>query len=556
MAGAALGDTRRRSANPARSLPECVAPTPQAAGILRPVNLLSVLAKVSSFTLLSRLTGLVRELLVAKYFGAGATTDAFFVAFRIPNLLRRLFAEGAFSQAFVPILAETHKRGDEAETRSLIDHTATTLGLILLVVSALGVLASPLIVLVTAPGFTVDATKFALTADMLRITFPYIFFIAMTGFAGAILNTWGRFSVPAFTPVLLNLSFIGCILGAAHLFGLRGDRAVMVLAWAVALGGVLQLALQWGALARAGLLPRFRFDWRHAGVRRILRQMAPALLGVSVAQISLLLNTIFASNMGNGAVSWLSYADRLMEFPTGMLGVALGTILLPSLSRAAKEEGGKFSELLDWGLRLTFLLALPAALGLSLLAKPLVAILYHYGHFKDADVGATAAALVAYGVGLAALILVKVLAPGFYARQDIRTPVRFAIFTLVLTQLLNLVFIYLLSPYGIAHAGLALAISIGACVNAGLLWHGLVKRGAYHAHAGWAMFLCKLAVALALMGAVLWLLDPGSAHWLALRVSPWLRVAQVGGIVLAGGLVYFATLWALGFRLRDFKRTA
>ena len=511
------------------------------------MNLLSVLAKVSSFTLLSRITGLIRELLVARFFGAGAATDAFFVAFRIPNLLRRLFAEGAFSQAFVPILAETHKQGSEEETRSLIDHTATTLGLILLCVSVLGVLASPWIVWATAPGFQAGSDKYLLTVEMLRITFPYIFFIALTGFAGAILNTWGRFSIPAFTPVLLNVSFIFCILVLAPYF----NPSVKVLAWAVAIGGVAQLGLQWVTLARRGLLPRFRFDWHHQGVRRILRQMAPALLGVSVAQISLLLNTIIASGMGNGSISWLSYADRLMEFPTGMLGVALGTILLPSLSRAAKAQDGNFSELLDWGLRLTFLLALPAALGLAILATPLVATLYHYGRFGAADVSATASALIAYGGGLVGLILVKVLAPGFYARQDMRTPVRFAIITLVLTQVLNLV---LTGP--LKHAGLALAISIGACVNSALLWHGLVKRDAYHARAGWGMFLLKLALALVVMGGALWLLNPGIDYWLKLRAQPLLRVAALGGIIIAGALAYFATLWALGFRLRDFKRVA
>ncbi len=509
------------------------------------MNLLSVLAKVSGFTLLSRLTGLVRELLIARAFGASLTTDAFFVAFRIPNLLRRLFAEGAFSQAFVPILAETRQRGSEEETRSLIDHTATTLGLILVGVSILGILASPLIILVTAPGFHADQAKFELTVEMLRITFPYIFFIALTGLGGAILNTWGKFSVPAFTPVLLNVSFIVCILFLAPYF----HPSVKVLAWAVALGGVAQLSLQWGALVKNGLLPRFRLDLRHTGVRRILRQMGPALLGVSVAQISMLLNTIIASNMADGSISWLTYADRLMEFPTGMLGVALGTILLPSLSKAAKSDDGNFSELLDWGLRLTFMLALPAALGLAVLATPLVATMYHYGRFSAADVVATHWALLAYASGLIGLILVKVLAPGFYARQDMRTPVRYAIITLVLTQVLNLL---LMGP--MQHAGLALAISIGACVNAGLLWHGLVQRSAFHARPGWAVFLVKLAVALLLMGGVLWLLNPSTDTWLAMRATPLIRVLWLGGVVGAGALVYFATLWAVGFRLRDFKR--
>ena len=511
------------------------------------MNLLSALAKISGFTLLSRVTGLIRESLIASAFGATGLTDAFVVAFRIPNLLRRLFAEGAFSQAFVPILAETRKGGDEERTRSLIDHTASALAVILLGVTVVGVLLSPQIVTLTAPGFIGDAKRYDLTVEMLRVTFPYILFIALTGFAGAILNTWGRFSIPAFTPVLLNLSFIGCILWLRPYF----DPGIRVLAWAVMIGGAAQLCLQWSALRRVNLLPRFRLDWSDPGVRRILRQMAPALLGVSVAQISLVLNTIIASILSEGSITWLSYADRLMEFPTGMLGVALGTILLPSLSRAAKEPDGNFSELLDWGLRLTFLLALPAALGLAILATPLVATLYHYGKFGAADVAATQSALMAYACGLVGLILVKVLAPGFYARQDIRTPVRFAIITLVLTQVLNLA---LMGPF--KHAGLALAISIGACVNATMLWHGLVKRSAYRARPGWALFLAKLALALAVMGAALWALNLPDARWIALRVHPLLRVGTLAGIVSVGALVYFATLAVLGFRLGDFKRTA
>jgi len=515
------------------------------------VNLLSVLAKVSGITLLSRITGLIRDSLIARAFGVSDMTDAFQVAFRIPNLLRRLFAEGAFSQAFVPILAETRARGDAEETRSLIDHTAGVLGLILLVVSIVGVLCAPWIVQVTAPGFAGKAAKFDATVQMLRVTFPYIFFIALTGFGGAVLNTWQKFSLPAFTSVLLNLAFIGCTLWLAPLM----RQPVEALAWAVAIGGVAQLALQWWGMARMGLMPRLRINFGHPGVRRILKQMAPALLGVSVAQISLLLNTAIASSLVTGSITWISNADRLMEFPTGMLGVALGTILLPSLSKAAKTDEAHYSNLLDWGLRLVLLLALPGALGLAMLSVPLVSTLYHYGLYTAHDVYATQYAVLGYAVGLAGLILVKVLAPGFYARQDMRTPVRFAIATLVLTQLFNLVLVSLL-PKAIGHAGLALAISLGACINAGLLWHGLIKRGAYLPLAGWGRFLLKLAVALAAMGVCLWLISPAGDAWVAMRARPWLRVAWLAGIVGAGALTYFATLWVLGFRLRDFKRTA
>ena len=552
------------------------------------MNLLGALAKVSGFTLLSRITGLAREFLIARAFGASLYTDAFFVAFRIPNLLRRLFAEGAFSQAFVPILAQSKNAGDQtgdgAETRSLIDHTFGMLTLLLAVTTLLGVIAAPLIIYVSAPGFAADAPKFAVTVAMLKLTFPYILFISLTAFAGAVLNTWGRFSVPAFTPVLLNLSFIGCALWLAP----HVEPPVMALAWAVLIGGGVQLAFQWPALRRIGMTPRFRFDWKHAGVRRILRQMGPALFGVSVAQISLLINTIIASFMVSGSVSWLYYADRLMEFPAGMLGVALGTILLPSLSRAAAgafsaapagaeaqsaagaergsaagsaggelaaqagaRDAGKieFSQLLDWGLRLTFLLALPAALGLAMLATPLVSTLYHYGAFAAHDVEQTRVALVAYAAGLTGLILVKVLAPGFYARGDIRTPVRIAVFTLLLTQAMNLVFVGTLQ-----HAGLALAIGLGACVNAFLLWRGLQRDGSYVAQPGWAVFAIKVALALVAMGAVLWVLDPGAARWLAWQAAPWQRVATLAGIVSAGAMVYFCVLGLAGFRIRDFKR--
>jgi putative peptidoglycan lipid II flippase len=515
--------------------------------IIRPVNLLGALAKVSGFTLASRITGLAREFLIARAFGASVYTDAFFVAFRIPNLLRRLFAEGAFSQAFVPILAESKNRAGEAETRSLIDHTAGTLAIVLLLVSALGVACAPLIIWVSAPGFSAEAAKFAITVEMLRITFPYILFIGLTAFAGAVLNTWGRFSVPAFTPVLLNVAFIACALWLAP----HVDPPAMALAWAVGIGGVAQLALQFTALVRIGHVPIPRFDPRHPGVRRILKAMAPALLGVSVAQISLLLNTIIASFLASGSVSWLYYADRLMEFPTGMLGVALGTILLPSLAKAsAADAAAAYSGLLDWGLRLTFLLALPSAVGLAVLATPLVATLYHYGAFSAVDVEATRSALMAYAVGLLGLILVKVLAPGFYARQDIATPVRIAILSLVATQAMNLA---LVRPLG--HAGLALAIGLAACLNAALLWRALVRRGLYRAGPGWAVFLAKLGAAVLLMGATLWTLAPPDARWLAMQAQPLMRAAWLAGVVGGGALVYFAVLGLLGFRLADFRRT-
>jgi len=495
-------------------------------------------------TLVSRVLGFVRDALIARVFGAGLATDAFFVAFKIPNLLRRLFAEGAFSQAFVPILAEYKNRRGEEATRTLVDHVTGVLGIVLLLVTAAGVLAAPWIIAISAPGFAATPEKFQLTVDLLRITFPYIVFIALTALAGGILNTWSRFAVPAFTPVLLNLSFIGFALFAAPWF----DPPVKALAWAVFAGGVLQLAFQLPFLARIGMLPRPRPDLRDEGVRRVLRQMGPAVFGVSVGQMSLLINNIFASFLISGSVTWLYFADRLMEFPMGLLGVALGTILLPSLSkRHAEGSTEAYSELLDWGLRLTLMLAVPCAVALAVLALPLVATLFHYGAFTATDVINTRNAVIAYSIGLVGLIAVKVLAPGFYARQDIRTPVKIALVTLVFTQLLNVVFIGQLQ-----HAGLALAISVGACLNAGLLLRGLRKREIYRPQPGWGMFVLKLMLAVYVMAVVLWVLAGSASSWLT---APALeRIARMAMLVIAGAAAYFCTLWLCGFRLRDFNR--
>src|SRR3954469_24335829 len=383
------------------------------------MNLLRALATVSSMTLISRVLGFVRDAVIAALFGAGVASDAFFVAFRLPNLLRRLFAEGAFSQAFVPVLAEQKNKTSPDEVRSLIDRTATLLFLALVVTALLGMAIAPLVVYVSAPGFASDPAKFDLTVAMLRITFPYIAFISLVAFAAGVLNTWNRFSVPAITPALLNVAFI---VGALF-FADRFDPPVLVLAWAVFAGGVLQLALQVPFLARLGLLPRWRLDFAHPGVRRILKLMGPAAFGVSISQISLLINTIFASFLVTGSVSWLYYAVRLIEFPSGMLGVALGTILLPSLSKYhPRSTPAEYPKLLDWGLRLPFLIALRCAAALAVIALPLVAALFHYGRFSAEDAWMTRQALMAYSVGLVGIILVKILAPGFYARQNIKTP--------------------------------------------------------------------------------------------------------------------------------------
>jgi putative peptidoglycan lipid II flippase len=506
------------------------------------MNLLRAAATVSAMTFISRVTGLVRDMLIAAMFAASPATDAFVVAFRIPNLLRRLFAEGAFAQAFVPLLAEYKNRRGEEETKRLIDRTATTLSLALLAITVLGVAVSPMIIYASAPGFSSDPDKFQLTVRMLRITFPYILFISLVSFAGGILNTWSRFAVPAFTPTLLNVSFIA----GALLFAPYFDPPIVVLAWSVFAGGVLQLAFQLTGLLRIRMLPRPAFAWSDPGVRRILVLMGPAVIGVSVGQLSLLINTIFASYLEHGSVTWLYYADRLMEFPTALLGVALGTVLLPSLSRHhADAATAEYSRLLDWGLRLTLMLAAPAALALAVLSVPLITTLFHHGRFTDNDVFMTRQALVAYSVGLLGLILVKVLAPGFYARQNIATPVRIAILTLVVTQVMNAALIVPLK-----HAGLALSIGLAACLNAGLLYRKLREHEIYVPRPGWVRFALKVTAALAVMGLTLWFAMGPEAWWLT---APNLnRAAGITGLVVLGGVAYFGALGLLGFRPRDF----
>ena len=509
------------------------------------MNLLKAAASVSAMTLLSRITGFARDTLIAVFFGAGALTDAFFVAFRIPNLLRRLFAEGAFSQAFVPILGEYRARHGEDATRRLAGNVLGVLGVSLAIVTAIGMVAAPLLVYAIGSGLARDADKFRLAVTMTRICFPYILFVSLVAFAAGILNTCGRFKGPAFTPVLLNLSFIGFILlGAPHF-----ERPIVALAWAVFFGGLAQLAFQIPFLRHVGMLARPRWDPKDEGVIRILKLMGPAALGVSVAQISLVINTNIATWLAEGAVSWLYYADRLMEFPSALLGVALGTVLLPSLVRHHQaDDAASYSRLLDWGLRVTLLLAAPAAVALGLLALPLVTTLFWHGEvFTRTDAIMTRHALIAYAAGLAGMILVKVLAPGFYARQNIRTPVKVAIAALVITQILNAAFV----PW-LGHAGLALSISMGACFNAGWLWMLMLRSGAYRPEPGWAAFLVKLAVALYLMGGAIWYAMGREASWFEMDAAA--RAARLALVILAGSTTYFAALGFMGYRLRDFTR--
>ncbi len=510
------------------------------------MNLLKSLAAVSSITMLSRVLGFVRDTIVARYFGAGMATDAFFVAFKLPNLLRRIFAEGAFSQAFVPILAEYKTQQGEEATRTFIAYISGLLTLVLALVTLLGVLAAPWVIWVTAPGFVDTPEKFALTTDLLRVTFPYIFLISLSSLAGAILNTWNRYAVPAFVPTLLNVSMIVFSLFLIPYF----DPPIMALGWATLVGGLAQLLYQLPSLKRIGMLVLPRLNLRDTGVWRVLKQMGPAIFGVSVGQISLIINTIFASFLAAGSVSWMYYADRLMELPSGVLGVALGTILLPSLAKTyASDDRHAYSHLLDWGLRLCFLLVLPCTLALALLAEPLTVALFQYGKFTATDALMTQRALIAYAVGLLGIILVKVLAPGFYARQNIRTPVRIALFTLIATQLMNLAFVFPLQ-----HAGLALAISLAACMNAGLLYWQLRKQQLFQPQPGWGKFLAKLVLAVLAMCAVLlgvmYLLPAWEQGGMPERL---LRLAALVG---AGVITYFGMLALLGFRLRDFARRA
>lgn len=517
------------------------------------MNLLTAAFSISAMTFLSRITGLVLNVLMANTFGAGLVQDAFIAAWRIPNFFRRLFAEGAFSQAFVPVFAEYRTKRGIAETHLLADHVASMLGVILFVVTVIGVLAAPWLVYATASGFAANPEKFALTVQMTRITFPYLFFISLIALSAGILNTFSSFKTPAFTPVLLNL----CMIGAAVLLAPYVSPPVTALAWGALLGGLVQLAFQIPALKRIGMIPSF--SWRPTklrearadeGVSRILKLMLPATLGVSVAQISLLINTQVASNLGDGAVSWITYADRLMEFPSAMLGVALGIVLLPSLVKESNAaDPAQFSKLLDWGLRLTLLLTLPAAVGLGVLAGPIISTIFQHGAFTPNDVLMTRSALIAYAFGLTGIILIKVLAPGFYAKQNIKTPVKIAVFTLVITQLFNLAFV----PY-FRHAGLTLSTGLGACVNSALLLYFIRKQGFYQPEPGWWLFQFKLLIGLCLMGGALWWFSGADVAWLTMHTLP--KAIKITWIVLAGAAIYFASLWTMGIRFKDFSRWA
>ena len=516
------------------------------------MSLFKAASTVSLLTLASRITGMVRDLLMASVFGATAMTDAFNVAFRLPNMFRRLFGEGAFSQAFVPVLGASKTQHGEAATQVLIDRVATVLSWTLAVTCVLGVLAAPALVWIMASGLQQDPRSFNAAVVMARWMFPYIGFMSLVALGAGILNTWRRFAVPAFTPVLLNLAMIAATWLGAPWFQRIGIEPIYALVMGVMGGGVLQLALQMGALRKIGLLPRpawrwsaIRAAWADPGTRRVATLMGPALLGVGVAHLSAIINLQIASHLAPGSVSWMGYAERLMEFPTAMLGVALGVVLTPQLVAAhAAKDHARYSAMLDWGLRLVLLMSVPCTVALLVFAQPLVATLYQRGAFAAHDVQQTTFALMGYGAGLLGIVAIKVLAPGFYASQDIRTPVRIAIMVLVVTQLLNLAFVPLF-----AHAGLTLAIGVGALINALALLIGLLKRGSYQPLPGWGVFILQVLAATALL-AVYLMWAASSLSWTGPGVQDLRRVLVLALVLLGAALVYFLALWAAGLKVR------
>lgn len=505
------------------------------AGLLRATGIVSLL------TMVSRVLGLVRDVVLAQFFGAGLASDAFFVAFKIPNFLRRLFAEGAFAQAFVPVLAEYRETKDQAAVRALIASTTGLLSTVLGFLTLLCVLGSPALVWVFAPGFHQAPDKMALTADLLRWTFPYLFFIANVALAASVLNAHGHFATPAAAPILLNVVLIGSALIAPGF-----EEPIRVMGWGVLVAGMMQWLLQLPPLFKRRLLMWPRWNWQHPGVRRIGQLMLPALFGVSVSQLNLLLDTILASFLVSGSVSWLYYADRLMELPLGVFGIAIATVILPRLSQehASADQAG-FAKTMAWGIRLVLVLGVPAGVALCVLAEPILTTLFQYRAFSPEDTLKSALALRAYGLGVVAFMLVKVLAPGFFARQDTKTPVKIAIVAMTVNMVLNLVLIFPL-----AHMGLALATSLSALLNATLLYFGLLRRGIYVHEAGGAWFLFFVLLSSGLMGLLLWWVTPATLVWF--EASMLWRVSVLTGLVALGGGVYIAALLVLGVRPRQF----
>jgi putative peptidoglycan lipid II flippase len=506
-------------------------------------------AVISAMTMISRVLGLLRDMIVARYFPVDGATDAFYVAFRIPNLLRRLFAEGAFSLAFVPVLSEYKEQRDRAALKDLIDHVAGYLALILLVITVIGVVAAPVVMWVFAPGFeSKPNARPDLAVEMLRITFPYILFISLTAFVSGILNTFHRFAIPALTPALLNVVMIAAAVWGAPYF----DEPILALAWGVFFAGLAQLVFQLPTLTRLGLLPHLRLRKTHEGVSRIMTLMIPTLFGSSVAQLNLLINTLLASFLAVGSISWLYYSDRFVELPLAIVGVALGTVILPKLSSDhAKADASQFQQTMDWALRLGVLISLPATLGLVLLAKPIMATVMMHGEFAWRDVQMSSLSLMTYAVGLSGFILVKVLAPGFYSRQDTKTPVKIGMIAIGANMALNVLIVlpWFFSGMAGAHAGLALATALAGYVNAGLLFYQLRKQQIFQPTKGWQGFLLKIGVACVVMTALVWLMSPADAWWQT--ASTWARIGWLMGLIVLALTSYFMVLRLLGMPFRQ-----
>lgn len=496
-------------------------------------------------TMLSRVTGLLRDMVYSQAFGAGTLMDAFLVAFKIPNFLRRLFAEGAFSQSFVPVISEYKVQRDASAVRGLVSEVAGTLGGVLFVVTLIGVIAAPLIILLFAPGFTQQAGKYELAVEMLRWTFPYLFFISLTALLSGVLNSYGRFALPAFTQVVMNLVMIFFALVVAS----HAENPGVALASGVFVAGVAQLLIQIPAVARLGLLARPRWAPAAEGVRRIGRLMLPGIFGSSMAQVSLLLDTLIASFLVTGSIAWLYYADRLMEFALGVFSIALATVILPRLS--AEHAAGnteRFSATLDGALRLVTLIVVPAALGLFVLAGPITATVFGYGAFSANDVRMTEYGLMAYSWGLIGFSLVKVLAPGYFARQDTRTPVRVGLIALGVNMTINVAVVLPAHYAGFATPFVLLATStcLSAAINALLLWRGLRRDAVYRPRAGWRGLLLRALAGNLVMVAVLFWWTAGSGDWL--QLSALERAADLTLAITLGIASYGATLWLTGLR--------
>jgi putative peptidoglycan lipid II flippase len=494
-------------------------------------------------TILSRVTGLLRDIVFANIFGSTAAMDAFLVAFRIPNFMRRLFAEGAFSQAFVPTLSEYRQTRAHQEVRDFIGNVAGLLSLTLFVVTVIATILAPLFVVIFAPGFIHDPSRFALAAAMLRVTFPYLLLISLTACAGAILNSYDRFAIPAFTPVLLNFFMIGAAVFLAPFF----KQPVYAAAWGVFLGGIGQLLFQLPFLQKLKLLPKLHFNWRDEGVRRIMRLMVPAIVGVSMAQIGIFIDMLFASFLREGSITWLYYSDRMSNFPLGVFGVAIATVILPHLSRKhAAKSAGEYSAALDWALRSVLFIGIPSAIGLLILSGPILSTLLQHGKFNAFDVRMATRSLMAFSVGIPSFMLVKILAAGFYSKQDIKTPVRIAIIATMLNILSNCILIFPL-----AHAGLALSTSLASSFNAGYLFYLLRKREIFALQKGWRTYFLQLGCANIAMVGTLFLLSPKLATWLAW--APGTRVVHLGIVISAAGIAYIGILLLTGLRWRNFQ---